>query len=371
MEQPAAPRAPAKEVGRPRYTQAQINQFVAAHERFYRGEPRGHRAVMRFLQAPQIDFSGRVLTEIDLSGANLQGASFAASNLERASLYCADLSHVDARGANLYRADLRGCSLREADLTGAMLDEADMREAVLARTDVERGFQLVGRSSTPIPDGDEDHAFAVDFTNCSMKDAKLQKAKLKGAKFSGAMLNGAKLNGAILDGATFDGAILTGADLAHARIDPGALKNCVVDPSPAAIQRAVELADRLVEAAPWITSNGAQGRPAVLDGEDLRPMGEAFEKAQLAAFSAKGACGVGVSFRGAQLQGAKFDLADLRDADFSGADLRGASFRGANLWHAKFNDADLRPLRLASGVRPVDLTEASCAWDAFDSCLSE
>jgi uncharacterized protein YjbI with pentapeptide repeats len=371
MEQQAAPRAPAKDLGRPRYSQAQINQFLAAHERFYRGEPRGHRAVMRFLQAPKIDFSGRVLTEIDLSGANLQGASFATSNLERASFYCADLSHVDARSANLFRADLRGCSLREADLTGAMLDEADMREAVLARTDVERGFMLVGRSSVPIVDGAEDHAFAVDFTNCSMKDAKLQKAKLKGARFTGAVLTGAKLNGAILDGATFDGAVLIGADLSHARIDPGALKNCVMDPSPAAVHRAAELSDRLAAAALWITTNGAQGCPAVLDGEDLRPMGDAFENAQLAAFSAKDACGIGVSFRGAQLQGAKFDTSDLRDADFSGADLRGASFRGANLWHARFNDADLRPLRLASGVRPVDLAEASCGRDAFDSCLSE
>jgi uncharacterized protein YjbI with pentapeptide repeats len=144
-----------------------------------------------------------------------------------------------------------------------------------------------------------------------------------------------------------------------------------MDPSPAAIRRADELNGRLAAAALWITTNGAQGCPAVLDGEDLRPLGEAFEKAQLAAFSAKGACGVGVSFRGAQLQGAKFDMADLRDANFTGADLRGASFRGANLWHAKFNDADLRPLRLASGVRPVDLTEASCARDTFDSCLSE
>jgi len=371
MQQPAAPRGSARDVGRPRYTQAQINQFVAAHERFHRGEPRGHRAVMRFLQAPKIDFSDRILTEIDLSGANLRGASFAMSNLERASLYCADLSEVDARGANLFRADLRGCSLREANLTGAILDEADMREAVLARADVERGFQLVGRSSVPILNGDEDRAFAVDFTNCSMKDSKLQRAKLKGAKFTGAMLHGAKLNGAILDGATFDGAILIGADLAHARIDPGALRNCVMDPSPAAIQRAAELADRLSAATQWINSNGAEGHPAVLDGEDLRPMGDAFENAQLTAFSAKGACGVGVSFRGAQLQGAKFEAADLRDADFTGADLRGASFRSANLWHAKFNDADLRSLRLVNGVRPVDLAGASCASDAFDSCLSE
>ncbi len=69
----AAPIA-AEQAARPRYSQAQIDQFVAAHERFQRGEPRGHRAIMRFLQAPGIDFSDRLLVEVDLSGANLTGA---------------------------------------------------------------------------------------------------------------------------------------------------------------------------------------------------------------------------------------------------------------------------------------------------------
>lgn len=365
MTRPGASPTAAEAAGRPRYSQAQINQFIAAHERFYRGEPRGHRAIMRFLQAPGIDFSGRLLVEVDLSGANLKGANFANTNLERASFYCADLSKVDASGANLHRADLRGCSLREANLAGALLDEADMREAVLVRADVERGFQLSGRSGALTADGEGDRAFAVDFTNCSMKEAKLQNAKLKGAKFEGAMLNGANLSGANLDGATFHGAVLTGADLAHARIDPGALKNCVLDPSREAVARTGELVGRLAAGAKWIRTNGAEGHPAVLDGEDLRPLGGAFENGQLAAMSAKEACAIGVSFRGAQLQGAKFDGADLRDADFTGADLRGASFQDAKLWHALFNDADLRPLQLAQGLRGVDFSGAAHAPNAF------
>ena len=346
MTRPSAPPTAAESAGRPRYSQAQINQFIAAHERFYRGEPRGHRAIMRFLQAPEIDFSGRHLVEIDLSGANLTGANFANTNLERASFYC-------------------------ADLTGAMLDEADMREAVLVRADVDRGFELSGRSGTLAAGGEGDRAFAVDFTNCSMKEAKLQNAKLKGAKFEGAMLNGANLSGANLDGATFHGAVLTGADLAHARIDPGALKNCVLDPSREAIARAGELIGRIAAGAKWIRTNGAEGHPAVLDGEDLRPLANAFEDSQLAAMSAKDACAIGVSFRGAQLQGAKFDGADLRDADFTGADLRGASFQNAKLWHALFKDADLRPLQLAQGLRGVDFGGAAYAPNAFAGSLHE
>ena len=360
----AAPIA-AEQAARPRYSQAQIDQFVAAHERFQRGEPRGHRAIMRFLQAPGIDFSDRLLVEVDLSGANLTGANFANANLERASFYCADLSKVDASGANLHRADLRGCSLREANLAGAKLDEADMREAVLMRADVDRGFQLAGRSGTLSADGEGERAFAVDFTNCSMKEAKLQKAKLKGARFEGAMLNGANLSGAALEGATFHGAVLTGADLAHARIDPGALKNCVLDPTREAIARSTELIERLAAGTKWFLSNGAEGRPAVLDEEDLRPLGDAFENSQLAAMSAKDVCAIGVSFRGAQLQGVRFDGADLRDADFTGADLRGASFQNAKLWHARFEDADLRPLQLTQGLRRIDLNGAAYAPNAF------
>ena len=356
--------------GRRRYTQEQIDQFVAAHERLYRGEPGGYRAVMRFLQASQINFSGRLLAEADFTGANLSGSNLVGTNLERASLYCADLSEVDARYANMHRADLRGCSLRDADLSGAVLDDADMREAILAKADLEGGFHLTGRSSKVEGNG-QAHAFAVDFSNCSMKHVKLAKAKLKGANFSGAVLNGADLAGAVLDGAVFDGAILIGVDLSKVRIEASALKNCVRDPSSEAIGRAADLRARLAAARQWIRTNGAEGKPAVLDGEDLRPLGGAFQGAALAAMSAKGVCAIGLSFCGAQLQGAKFDGADLRDADFSGADLRGASFHGANLWHAKFVEADLRPLPLAKGDRPVDLHHAKYAAGALAAAVRE
>jgi len=357
-------------VERNRYTQDQIDQFVSAHERFQRGEPGGHRAILRFLQAPGIDFTGRVLTDADFSGADLRKARFASANLERVSFYCADLAEVDARRANLFRADLRGCSLREADLSGARLDDADMREAVLAKTDEDKGFRFTGRSGGVKLEGSEARVFAVDFSNCSMKQVKLQKAKLKGANFSGAMLDGANLSGAVLEGATFDGASLTGADLSFARIDAGALKNCILDSSPDAVARAVELRERLAAARRWVTTNGAEGGPAILDGEDLRPLEDVFEQALLPGMSAKSVCAIGVNFRGAQLQGAKFDAADLRDADFSGADLRGASFRGAKLWHAKFADADLRPLALTKGVRVVDLSDAQYSSDALIAAVN-
>jgi uncharacterized protein YjbI with pentapeptide repeats len=353
------------EFGNIRYTQAQLDQFLSAHERFQRRQPRGRRAVMRFLKARGLDFSRRLLADSDFTGADMREACLILANFERAALFCADLRSVDARGVNLHGADLRGCSLRDANLTGARLDQADMREAILAREDLEKGIQLGGWSAKARSQKSSSQTFGVDFTNCSMKGAKLTQAKLKGANFSGALLNGADLGGAVLDGATFDGAVLTGVDMAQVRIDPAALAKCVLPPSQTALQRIDELKDRLAAARRWLQTNGAEGRPAVLDGEDLRTLGAVFETAQLTALSAKRGCAIGVSFKGAQLQAANFEKADLRDADFSGADLRGACLRGANLSHARFAGADLRPLALAGGDRPVDLTDATYLEGAF------
>ena len=166
---------------------------------------------------------------------------------------------------------------------------------------------------------------------------------------------GAELTGADLRGARFRGAILTGAKLAGAMIDPQALATCVVDPTQRALDRAGLLIERL-QVCLWAASDGVEGGAAELDGEDLRPLGEAFVGRRLPAISARRSCGVDMNFVGAQLQGARFDDADLRGADFSRADLRGACFRGANLRFARFGDADIRALPLASGgACPVDL----------------
>jgi uncharacterized protein YjbI with pentapeptide repeats len=365
--------ASSNQFGSVRYTQAQIEAFIAAHERFCRREPNGKRAVMRFLQAQGKDLSHRLLADCDFTGGNFSGARLVGADFERGGLYCADLRNVDARCANFHRADLRGCSLRDADLTGARLDDADMREAMLAKEDLEQGFQLGGWSAIAkhknVKSGGK--AFAVDFTNCSMKRVQLGQAKLKGADFSGALLHGADLKGAVLDGARFEGTALIDVDLGSVKIDPASLAKCVLSPSKKAQDRAAELRERVVAAARWIVTNGAEGQPAVLDGEDLRPLGALFENAPLTALSARRALGLGSNFRGAQLQGANFEGADLRDADFCGADLRGASFRGANLSHALFHRADIRPLALPSGDRLVDLTGAMTSPDAFAHAVKE
>jgi uncharacterized protein YjbI with pentapeptide repeats len=353
-----AERAIASGQNRSRYTQAQLDQFMAAHERYIRRKPQGRRAVMRFLQAPGMDFSRRLLPQSDFTGANLQGCDLRGVDLQGAALFCADLSESDIRNANLRRADIRGVSLRNAKLSGANLDDADLRQAVLARHDALKGFQRVGRSAV-VKLSDGEMAFAVDFSGCSMKGVNLANAKLKNANFEGALLQGAILKGAQLYGANLKGAVLIGADLEGCHADSGAFAGSLLEPSAEALGRVGELLSRLEANSRWVATNGDEGQPAVLDDQDLRPMAAAFERRALAAMSARRICAVGVSFRNAQLQGAHFDHADLREADFGDANLRGASFHGADLRHARFDNADLQPLPVGGGTgRAVDLTEA-------------
>jgi len=341
-----------------------------SHERFVARQSGGERAMISYIQAPGLDLSRRNLTEAQFTGANFEGARMIVTNFERASLYCADLRGVDARNANFTRADIRGASLRGADLAGANLDGADMRQAMLARGDLPEGFGLTAASASQ-PQSLGGAAFSVDFSNCSMKGARLNNAKLRGANFSGALLGGIDLKGADVTGSRFDGAVLTGVNLDDIRIDRAAFANCVVDPTPAARQRLGELRQRLDIAERWISTNGAEGRPASFDGEDLRPLKDVFADKRLTAMSAKRACVIGVNFGGTQLQGACFDDADLREADFSGADLRGASFKGAKLWHARFDRANMTALPLPrSGARPVNLDGALYAADCFQRSLS-
>lgn len=349
----------------PALSQPVLDKFLGMHERFVTAQPGGRRAMVRYLRAPGLDFSGRNLTDADFTGADFQDSRLIKVRLAWASLLCADLRGADLTDADLSKVDLRGVSLRGANLTGANLDGADMRQAVLARVDLPGGFKLFGASAKG---SDGPVTFSADFSNCSMQGARLGRAKLRGANFKGAILTGADLKGADLEDANFDGAVLMGVNLDRAKIDPAALANCVTDPGPKAMARRAMLIDRLAEASKWVAAMGKDGAPAVLDGEDLRPLGNHFARRKLTALSARKACAIGVDFTGCHLQGAHFDGADLRGANFTQADLRGASFAGANLWHAKFNEADMGALQLKSGgVRPTDFSHAICGAGTLDA----
>lgn len=342
-----------------RLDRAQFEGLVRGYEGFLAGHGSAGMVSARFLIARDMACEGRTLHDINFTGSDLSGSRFKGSDLRRASFYGANLSQCDFRKARLERADLRGCTLAGANFDGAVLDEADMRAAVLLHTDEIHGLrELAGsrlnRSSL------DDGSFAVDFTNCSLRGARMKNANLKNANFSGANLDGADLAGARLGGAKFDGAILTGVDTGRLGLPRATFANCVLEPSALALAALPRLREQIEFNHAWVTSGGAAGRPAVLDGMDLRPGSELFRNRLLIGFSAKGAMAVGVDFTDCELAGANFDGADLRSAIFRGADLRGASFRNAKLHHAVLHQARIEALPLAGGgSQPTRFDDAS------------
>ncbi len=155
-------------------------------------------------------------------------------------------------------------------------------------------------------------------------------------------------------------------NIAHLGVPPEALAGCVLDVTEAAVARADTLFDAIRAHHDYVVSAASRGRPASLDGEDLRVVRRSFAARALTGLAARRATAIGVDFSNAQLQGARFDGADMRECDFSGADLRGASFRGCRLAHARFDGARIGALDLADGrPMPPDFTGAQAVPHQF------
>lgn len=326
-----------------KYTRLDRAGFLAllnGYQSFIEGRGDGRVVTARFLIARDMHADARRLHDIDFTGSDLSGSSFKGSDLRRANFYCVNLSGCDLSKTRLERADLRGARLAGADLSFSVMDESDLRGGLLMQADSERGLN---RASF---DGDG----GVDFSNCSLRGARMRGANLKNADFSGANLDGADLAGAKLTGCKFQGAIMTGVDVSKLGLPKSAFEGCVLEPDEAAQDKLIQIRDEIERAHAWVTTGGKAGRPAMLDGFDLRPAKELFRGRALIGLSAKGANAIGVDFSDCQLVSANFDGADLRAASFKSADLRGASFQNAKLTHAVLEGANIEPLAMRDGT---------------------
>jgi uncharacterized protein YjbI with pentapeptide repeats len=350
-------------------TQEELDIILAAHQR-YAAHQGGKRAILVHINLNGLNLANRDLQEADFSGASLAGASLYGANLQRASLYCADLRDCDLRAAKMTRADMRGAFFRGANLSHAVLDNADLRSGMMMYVGADGASRIDhgggGKPDSPatgVPHG-------VDFSNCSLKGVSFGNARLDGANFTGALLQGATFKNAKLTNVIFKDAVLTGVNLQD--LPREALEGCIMDVTPQALAKAEKLKVKLDAHQQWLTSAGQQGAPAVLDGEDLRPLHQLFTGRHLTGLSMRQAIAIGIDFSGSRLQAAKFDGADLRDANFSNADIRGASFKGAKLLHANFDKADLRALSLADGTRhPADFSETETAQEQLRTCIRD
>jgi uncharacterized protein YjbI with pentapeptide repeats len=255
-----------------------------------------------------------------------------------------------------------------------VLDNADLRAGMMMHVGG-GGASPIGRNNPGAGEPSRDSVqqpHGVDFSNCSMKGASFGNAKLDGANFTGALLHGAIFKNAILKNSVFKNAVLTGVNLADLQVPPEALEGSIQDITAQAAARSDELKSRLDAHQQWIATQGQQGRPAVLDGEDLRPLDKLLVGRTLSGLSARHVIGIGIDFSAGQLQAAKFDGADMRGANFSKADLRGASFQGTKLQHAIFDGADLRPLHLTNGtIVSPDLTGAEVTKEQLHNAIRD
>jgi uncharacterized protein YjbI with pentapeptide repeats len=377
---------PAKNPERIRVNQREAHLMVAAHEWFVARKPGGRRLVLRFAIMEDIDLSGRDLADADLTGSTLVRCKFDRARLARACLFGADLQGSSFVGASLMQADMRGARLKGANLSHANMTQADLRAGRIAISDEDTKFALIRHKvSAGQLDGanvsgavldrsrlDDVSAAAADFSECSMRGAKLVGANLKNASLRGAVIDDVDVRGANLESADFTDAVLTRVDLAQARTMGAVMDRCLCDPGAEAAARAALIFVKLAAHREWVTSGGKSGEPAVLDGEDLRPIAD-MAGAFLTAVSARNACLAGMDLRRISLQGALLDGADLRGAILREADLRGASLLGANLKQANLRGALLSALPFkVDREKPTQLAKASLRYaDLRDADLGD
>lgn len=346
--------------GLSRISTAELETALYAHSAFVAHVNGGRRGRFVSRDLANVDLSNRVLSGADFTGADLSGANLRLAEFVETTLYCCDMRRVDGRYANFSHADMRGAMLSGSLMTHAKLNYADFREGRLMRM-ANDDQQLIARSGT---------ADNVNFGYSSLCGANFENARLEGANFSGAILHASHFKGAKLANAVFEGAVLEEVDLDEMDLPSDILKSCILAPTATAKSERSQQIARLDQHQRWIATDGRDGRAAVFDGEDLRPLADDLSRYKLTAISAKGVIAVALDFARLELQGANFEDADLRGANFEGADLRGVRLKNARLGHAKFTGADLRPLQMASGdVMVCDFSGAELAVEQLEAAI--
>ena len=118
----------------------QLQEIIASHGKWLRGEEGGERADLHSADLSGADMHsaylyGACLSEADLSGADLRGANLCSTNLRGANLRGADLREVNLCGASMYGADMFRANLRSANLHETDLREANLHSADLSGAD--------------------------------------------------------------------------------------------------------------------------------------------------------------------------------------------------------------------------------------------
>lgn len=270
----------------------------------------------RYVQS--LGSSVRIGRRLILEKTDFDAVQLRRRNLHRAALPFCRLSCSDLRESIFTEAELPGCDLTAADLTDANFSKADLRGADLSRA-VLTNTCLNEAQLGPYEAGGS--GMTTRLHAASMKGASFVGAILREASFDHANLQDASFAYARLENVSFAGADLRGADFALADLGQGMGEAILAAGGKLATpMEPAELQTILAEHQQWVTSDGRQGRRAVLRGCNLAD---------------------------AVLARANLSGADLSEANLSGADLTGAmlictDLRGANLLRINATDTDFR-----------------------------
>ncbi|MCR9267860.1 MAG: pentapeptide repeat-containing protein, partial [Alphaproteobacteria bacterium] len=298
-------------------TQAELDLVCERHERLWSAQSGGARASLSYCILENLDLSNRDLSDADFSGAVLRGANLSGCTLNSSVFFAADLRRANLEGACLRRADLRGAIMRGANLTGADLTEADMREGAIAQVDKEKGLSILSHKTQENDAGTANFTGAnlsrskmagitaqkADFTDAMLLGTRMIRANLRGSSFQGANLEGADLSGADLSDTDFSQTVLVGTKMMMAKKDRMNTEGALTDKAVGIDAKDLEspVADQIAEHVKWCDTNGAEGKPSLFDGTDLRGLNSLAGKT-LTAFHARGATLYGLDLEGAQLQ---------------------------------------------------------------------
>jgi uncharacterized protein YjbI with pentapeptide repeats len=358
-----------------RLTQDELDKMFKAHGDFLIGLNGGKRLLLQFMNLSGLNFSGQNLTKAVFTGSALIQANMSMAVLDKANFFGCDLRYANLEGASLIKADMRGVCARGARLNNADMFQADLRVGQVLTH--ERTGELKSLYfDIPEPSGNgltdfsqatmrrarltEIQAGYADFSEAEMSGVRMIKANMRGANMSGANLERSDMTGADMSNANFRDAVMMDSVMTHSKTDGADFKGALQESFNKNLSDLGQSLDELIEShRHWVETSGKEGRYLDLSGYDLRKA-SALQGAKMTAVKAQGTLFIGMNLNGIELQ-----HGFLNDADFRSCMLIGADFRGSNLRNGKFSRADLRranfqPLLMGNGTtKNVDLTDAS------------
>ncbi len=360
----------------PVISQAMLDEGMAKHRMFLRGQLGGKRAIFQYKDLSGLNFRSYDLSQSDFTGSILVAADLSLCTFKNSCFFGCDMRDCDLSHSDLSRTDLRGTTMSGANLSGANLADADMREGQIMQKSetgdlVKRIRKGVTGSQTMLTGARLAHADLsrirarnADFSDTDMSSSVSHDGDFYQAVFNGANLSNADFSGSDLTSSNMQRAILSGIIMKDT-------ENYNIDTSDAItnIQEGLKIEDSgqslkemLEEHAIWIKSVGKKGKQMDLSGYDMRSV-EDLRLYPLTAIRAIKASFINLDLNYASIQSSVLDKSDFRDAYMDNSDLRGSYLRNAVMTRVSMRSARLSPLQFTNDdssirINRVDLSGA-------------